>query len=96
MTKTIDETIVETVDETVPAADDKTERSSALRKAYGNATTRLREEHRAEFDALYSQEAEALGVDYTPKPTPEQKAAAEIDDLLERFPTLRDRFTERL
>lgn len=78
-------------DASVPAETDKSERSNKLRKAYGNATTRLREQYRTEFDALYSQEAEALGVDYTPRLTPEQKAQQEFDALLEQYPNLAQR-----
>jgi len=71
----------------------ETERGSLLRKAYGAATTRLREQYRSEFDALYSQEAQALGVDYQPKPTPEQKAEQDLAELLAKFPHLRDKVT---
>lgn len=83
----------EPVDPTVEPADDKTERSNKLRQAYSAATTRLREEHRDEFDTLYSQEAQDRGVDYTPRLTPEQKAAQEMAELLEKFPNLREQFT---
>lgn len=81
------------VDPTVEPADDKTERSNKLRQAYSAATTRLREEHRDEFDTLYSQEAQDRGVDYTPRLSPEQKAAQEMAELLEKFPSLREQFT---
>lgn len=76
---------------TQTAEADTSERAKALRKAYGNATTRLREQYRTEFDSLYAQEAQALGVDYTPRLTPEQKAMEELKDLLNRFPHLRER-----
>lgn len=66
------------------------ERNSRLKKAYSNATSRLREEQRNEFDRLYSEEAKKLGVVYTPKPTAEQKAKQELEDLLAKFPHLRD------
>lgn len=75
----------------VPSVTDPEERSKALRKAYGNATTRLREEHRDEFDRIYTEEARALGVDYQPKPTAEQKAEAELQVLLQQYPHLRDK-----
>jgi len=66
------------------------ERNARLKKAYSNATSRLREEQRLEFDRLYSEEAKKLGVVYTPKPTAEQKAKQELEDLLAKFPHLRD------
>lgn len=68
---------------------DDNERSKKLRKAYGNATTRLREAHRDEFDSLYSQEAESLGVEYTPRPSAEQKALQQLQALLDEYPQLR-------
>lgn len=67
------------------------ERQRKLRQAYSTATTRLREQYRTEFDDLYSQEAEALGVDYTPRPTAEQKAEQELTALLEQFPHLAEK-----
>jgi hypothetical protein len=72
----------------------KKERSNALRKAYSNATTRLREAHRTEFDELYSAEAEALGVDFTPKPSAEQKAEQQMEKLLHQYPHLREKIVE--
>jgi hypothetical protein len=71
--------------------EEKAARQAALRKAYSNATTRLREAYRSEFDELYAQEAETLGVNYTPRPTPEQKAEQEVQALLEKYPHLRDK-----
>lgn len=68
----------------------KEAQDSGLRKAYGLATTRLRERHRDEFQALYAEAAEELGVEYKPRLTPEQKAEATVAELLEKFPHLRD------
>jgi len=88
--------VAEAETEQVPgteAGGDNSERAGLLRKAYGAATTRLREQYRSEFDALYSQEAEALGVDYKPRPTPEQKAEQDLAELLAKFPHLRDKVT---
>lgn len=70
---------------------DKTERGKKLRQAYTNATTQLREAHREEFDNLYAKAAEALGVDYTPRPSAEQKAEEQISTLLDEYPHLRER-----
>lgn len=64
------------------------------RQAYSKATTRLREAHRTEFDSLLSQEAEQLGIEYRPKPTPEQKARQQMQELLESHPHLREEFSE--
>lgn len=70
------------------------ERKVALRKAYGLATTELRENHRDEFNDLYQKAAKAEGVEWSPRPTEEQQAAALFDDLLVRFPHLRERVEE--
>lgn len=76
------------VTEAVATEAEKEERSTKLRKAYGNATARLRESYREEFDALYAEEAETLGVDYTPRLTPEAKAERDLRALLEEYPHL--------
>lgn len=77
---------------TTEVTEDK-ERAGKLRQAYGQATTRLREQYRDTFDSLYSQAAEELGVTYTPRPKPEQKAEAELQRLLTEFPHLREKIT---
>jgi hypothetical protein len=69
--------------------DDKDERSKKLRQAYGNATTALREKHRDEFDNLYAESARSLGVDYTPRPSAEQKASQQVKELIAEYPHLR-------
>ena len=70
------------------------ERKAKLRKAYGQATTELRELHKDEFNNLYSKAAGALGVEWTPRPDAEQKAEQAFDQLLLDFPHLRERITE--
>jgi len=70
------------------------ERANALRKAYGQATARLRGEHREEFDQFYAEAAKELGVDYKPRPTAEQKAEETFEALLEEYPHLRDKIAE--
>jgi hypothetical protein len=67
------------------------DRASKLRKAYTNAQASLRTIHRDEFDRLYQEEAQKLGVDYTPKPSAEQKAEEQINTLLSEYPHLRER-----
>jgi hypothetical protein len=66
-----------------------------LRQAYGTATQQLREQHRDEFEDLYTAAAKELGVNRTPRLTPEQKAEQEFDELLAEFPHLRDRLTQQ-
>jgi hypothetical protein len=72
------------------ATDEQKDRQRLLRQAYGAATTRLREQYRDEFDRLYAQEAQALGIEYKPRPTAEQKAAEQMRALLEEYPHLRE------
>lgn len=74
-------------------AEQDTERPGLLRKAYTAATTRLRESRRDEFDALYQEEARKLGVEYTPRLSPEQRAEEEIKERLTRFPHLAERYS---
>lgn len=71
--------------ETSTASD---ERAGLLRKAYSNASTRLREENRGRFEALQVEEAQKLGIDYKPKPSKDQRALAEIQRLLAENPGL--------
>ncbi len=67
------------------------ERDRRLQKAYTSATQQLRESHRDEFNDLYQKAAADQGVDWQPRRTPEQKAEAEFDRLLEDYPHLADR-----
>lgn len=67
---------------------DQENRSKLLTKAYGIATARLRSENKETFDRYYSEAAKDLGVEYTPRLTPEQKAKQEIADLLTKYPNL--------
>lgn len=71
--------------------DEQLDRSAALRKAYASATARLRAENREQFEKFYGEEAAALGVEYTPRLTAEQRAEREFEELLEQFPHLRDK-----
>lgn len=52
-----------------------------LSKARSNAVTRLRRDNRAEYDALVTQYMADHGLDYTPPPTPAQRAEAKIREL---------------
>jgi hypothetical protein len=74
------------------APTDKSERSQKLRSAYTAANTALRESHREEFERLYQQKAQELGVDYKPRPTAEQRAQEQMEALLNEYPQLREQF----
>lgn len=69
------------------------ERKTRLRAAYGAATTRLREQFKAEFDAFYEAAAAERGVEWHPRLSPEQRAEQEFDSLMEQFPHLRERLS---
>lgn len=72
------------------ADETEVDRNSLHRQAYGAATRRLRESHRAEFNALMQEEAKELGLDWKPKPTDAEKAAAQVAALLAAHPELRE------
>lgn len=61
------ETKTETVDDNAARSAARSAALSALRKA-----------HIAEYNDLLTQEMKARGVDWKPRPTPEEKARAEI------------------
>lgn len=67
-------------------------RDEALKQSYSAASSRLRDAHLDEFNRLRQEEAKNRGHDWTPPPTEEQKAAAELESILERHPGLRDRY----
>jgi hypothetical protein len=69
-------------------------RQKVLTDSYSKALATLRERHLDEFNQLRQIEARNMGVNWSPKPTPEQLAAAEIEAHLQAFPKLRDLFRE--
>jgi hypothetical protein len=73
------------------AAATESGRNSQLRKAYGQASQDLREAHREEFDKFYAQRAQEAGVEWKPRPTPEQKAEQALRTLLAEYPSVADR-----
>lgn len=75
---------------------DQKKRDDALRKAYSEATKRLREAHLDEFNALRKDEAQKLGIAWEPKPTKDQKAEAELKALLAENPALAERLTQQV
>lgn len=65
-----------------------------LRKAYGRATTVLRENHREEFNILQQEAAHELGLTWKPKPSEAEKAKADLHALLTEHPELLDEVAE--
>lgn len=70
---------------TTPEATDE---KALVRKAYGTATTQLREAHKDEFHTLMKAAAKDLGVDWSPRPTAQEKARKQMMDLLAAHPEL--------
>lgn len=88
-----DEATTETAEVTPPTAEEAAEkeaRSAALREAYSTATKQLRVNHLDEFNGLQKAAAAALGYEWVPRPSPAEKAKAELDKLLAEHPELRD------
>lgn len=76
-----DNTTTETVD------------TAALRrKAYTNAETALKAKYNEEFRALVTAEATKLGVTYAFRKTKAERAAEQVQNLLNEFPELREQF----
>jgi len=63
------------------------------RQAYTVATTRLREAHRDEFNKFQQEEAARLGIDWKPRPTEQEKAAATLQRIIREFPDLAEKVT---
>lgn len=55
-------------------------------QARGKAQTRLNEKYRDELIALTKEEAEKLGVEYSPRKTEQEKAADKVRELLGSLP----------
>lgn len=75
---------------------DKKKRADALRKAYGQANTELRETYRDEFEALYVKHAAANGVAYTPPPSKAEKARLALAELLAANPDLKKELVDEI
>jgi hypothetical protein len=75
-------------DSAEPEQATKTE-AELKREAYSAAVSTLRTKYNDEFKQLVKAEAEARGVTYTFRPTPEEKAAAQLEKLYADFPHLR-------
>lgn len=63
-------------------------RDQALRESYITATKALREAHKDEFNALRAEHAAALGFEWTPPLSEEEKARQQYEELLAKFPSL--------
>jgi hypothetical protein len=68
---------------------DTTKTEAALkREAYGAATTRLREQHRDDFNNFLVEENGKRGISWQPRKTDEEKAAETLKQILIDFPDL--------
>lgn len=75
-----------TVEEAITESEytDAGKRMSAQNKAYGKATTRLREAHREEFDALVAEEYRKVGLAFRRRRTAEEREQDERKARTER------------
>jgi hypothetical protein len=63
------------------------QRDSAIRESYATAQKRLREKYEDEFNAMRLEEAQRRGVmDWRPRMKDEEKAQAQISELLAKYP----------
>lgn len=65
-------------------ADKESKNNAETRAAYGRATTRLREKHRADFDAMLAEEYAAAGLVVRRRLTAEERAEREAAKAAER------------
>lgn len=71
-------------------------RQANLNKASGKASARLKANHLDEWNTLMALEAKALGEDWAPRLSPEQKAEQDLRELLESNPSLRDKLISEI
>lgn len=73
-----------------PKKNAETEQTEAQKKAkaYGAATARLKDAHRPEWLGLVAEEMSSLGIEWSPRPTPEERAAQQMAALIAEFPGL--------
>lgn len=67
---------------------DKVERDKALKQAYSAATSTLRKRYQDEFNEAYKAEAAKRGYELSLRPTPEERARQQVQDLLVAHPNL--------
>lgn len=69
---------------------EQVEEQKARAAARSAAASRLREAHREEHDAYLVEEMQKRGIDWKPKPTPEEKAKADLEKIYSEYPHLKD------
>jgi hypothetical protein len=74
----------------------KSETGALVLKARANAVRTLIAKHTAQFDDLMAKECAALGVTYTPAPSPADVARNKIEALLKANPSLRSEYSTGL
>lgn len=72
------------------------ERDKAFAAARGEADKLLREAHTDEWNRLFQAALAERGVEWAPKPKPEQEALDTIANLLEKYPDLAGQLADRL
>lgn len=77
MTKPKDDAPAETADD-----------ATAKRQAYTEATSKLREAHRDEFNSLLGQSMAARNITWAPRPSEEDKARALLEATYAKYPHL--------
>ena len=79
-----------------PNTVDSTDRDAKLRQAYSLAAQELRTNHQKEFNDLRVKHSAALGVEWTPRPSKDERAEQELDRLLAENPALVERLASRV
>lgn len=72
------------------------DRNIKVRKSYQVAMNRLRDKYSDEFRQLQSEAAKEMGIDYTPRPTKEEKARVQLLELLRENPSLETEVVEKV
>lgn len=76
--------------EPTSGAQGPTDQKEAVKRAYSEATTALRESHRDEFVADVKARVEGYGYTWSPRPTEAEKRRKALADLLAEDPSLAD------
>lgn len=79
-----------------PNTVDGNERDAKLRQAYSLASQELRQTHQKEFNDLRVKHSTALGVEWTPRPSKDERAEQELERLLAENPSLMERLAEKV
>lgn len=78
------------------AGENKDDRDAVLRESYTETTKWLRQRHSEEFNKQRQAWLLGKGVEWTPPPTAEQKAEAELDALLAAHPELAEKVAAKI